>query len=230
MIVGTFQYMAPEQLEGKEADARTDIFAFGELLHEMTTGKPAFSGKSRASLIAAILTTEPPPITQLQPLTPLGLERVVKKCLAKDPDERWQSASDLASELKWMTEGGSQAAVPAPVVSKRSRREQVAWALAALALIANVVLAAIHFRGGAKPAPVVRSLIVPEEGTFPVLTGDFAGPPVLSPDGTFVAFVAARDQGAVLLWVRPLNSLHARALAGAGQFRLLERHLGQSRC
>src|ERR1700694_555614 len=88
MIVGTFQYMAPEQLEGKEADARTDIFAFGELIHEMVTGKPAFSGKSRASLIAAIRTTEPPPITQLQPLTPPALERVVKKCLAKDPDER----------------------------------------------------------------------------------------------------------------------------------------------
>jgi len=98
MIVGTFQYMAPEQLEGKEADARTDIFAFGELIYEMVTGKPAFSGKSRASLIAAILTTEPPPITQLQPITPVALEHVVKKCLAKDPDERWQSASDLASE------------------------------------------------------------------------------------------------------------------------------------
>ena len=115
MIVGTFQYMAPEQLEGKEADARTDIFAFGELIHETATGKPAFSGKSRASLIAAILTTEPPPITQLQPLTPLALERVVKKCLAKDPDERWQSASDLASELQWITttsQSGSTSAVP----------------------------------------------------------------------------------------------------------------------
>jgi serine/threonine protein kinase len=90
LIVGTFQYMAPEQLKGKEVDARTDIFAFGELIHEMATGKPAFSGKSRASLIAAILTTEPPAITQLQPLTPMALEQVVKKCLAKDPDERWQ--------------------------------------------------------------------------------------------------------------------------------------------
>lgn len=97
MIVGTFQYMAPEQLEDKEADARTDIFAFGELIHEMVTGKPPFSGKSRASLIAAILTAEPPPITQLQRITPVALEHVVKKCLAKDPDERWQSASDLAA-------------------------------------------------------------------------------------------------------------------------------------
>src|ERR1700716_2747029 len=94
-IIGTFQYMAPEQLEGKEADARADIFALGEVIYEMATGKPAFAAKSRASLIAAILTTEPPPITQLQPLTPPALERVVKKCLAKDPDDRWQSARDL---------------------------------------------------------------------------------------------------------------------------------------
>src|SRR6266446_10120566 len=107
MLVGTFQYLAPEQLEGKEADARTDIFALGELIHEMAAGKPAFGGHSRASLIAAILTTDPPPISQLHPLCPPGLERVVKKCLAKDPDARWQSASDLASELNWIGEGGS---------------------------------------------------------------------------------------------------------------------------
>src|ERR1700687_597739 len=142
MIVGTFQYMAPEQLEGKEADARTDIFAFGELIHEMVTGKPAFSGKSRASLIAAILTTEPPPITELQPLTTPALEHVVKKCLAKDPDERWQSASDLAIELKWMAEGGSQAGAPLPQVSTRKYSDRLAWAITAGALLAAVVLAA----------------------------------------------------------------------------------------
>src|SRR6266699_6376172 len=98
-IVGTFQYMAPEQLEGKEADARTDIFAVGEVIYEMATGKPAFSGKSRASLIAAILTAVPHSITQLQPMAPPALERVAQKCLTKDPEERWQSASDLSSEL-----------------------------------------------------------------------------------------------------------------------------------
>jgi eukaryotic-like serine/threonine-protein kinase len=216
MIIGTFQYMAPEQLEGKEADARTDIFAFGELIHEMVTGKPPFSGKSRASLIAAILTTHPPPVTQLQPLTPAGLERVVKKCLAKDPDERWQSASDLASELNWITEGGSQAGVSLPVLIRQKPRERVAWALAALALSAAAMLAAIHFRESAstKTVPVVRALISAEEGTFPILTGDYAGPAVLSPDGSVLAFAAAREQGAVFLWVRPLNALHARALAG----------------
>jgi serine/threonine protein kinase len=105
MLVGTFQYMAPEQLEGKEADARTDIFLLGESIYEMVTGKPPFSGKSRASLIATILMTDPQPMAALQPMTPASLERVVRKCLAKDPEERWQSASDLASELKWIKEG-----------------------------------------------------------------------------------------------------------------------------
>src|SRR5712675_2890597 len=111
-IVGTFQYRAPEQLEGKEADARTDIFALGEVIYEMATGKPAFAAKSRASLIAAILTSEPQPMTAWQAMTPPALERVVKKCLVKDPDERWQSASDLAAELHWIAESGSQAGVP----------------------------------------------------------------------------------------------------------------------
>src|SRR5262249_54940762 len=117
-IVGTFQYMAPEQLEGKEADARTDIFALGAVMYEMATAKTAFSAKSKASLIAAILTTEPPPITQVQPLTPLALERVVRKCMAKDPDDRWQNASDLSSELNWILESGSQAKLVAPSLTK----------------------------------------------------------------------------------------------------------------
>src|SRR5262245_11559318 len=109
-ILGTFQYMAPEQLEGKEADARTDVFALGNLLYEMATARPAFSGRSRASLISAILKDEPPPIATVQPMTPPGLERVVRTCLAKDPDDRWQSAHDVAAELKWIAEGLSQPA------------------------------------------------------------------------------------------------------------------------
>jgi predicted Ser/Thr protein kinase len=157
-IVGTFQYMAPEQLEGKEADARTDIFAFGEVIYEMATGRPAFTGKSRASLIAAILTSEPPPIAQLQPLSPPALERVVKKCLAKDPDGRWQSAADLASELNWILEGGSQAGIAAPVASKRKHRETMAWALAAVGLCVAAVVVGLYLRNSANPAGVVRSL------------------------------------------------------------------------
>src|ERR1700716_1640721 len=108
-IVGTLQYMAPEQLEGKEVDARTDIFAFGAVVYEMATGKRAFEGKSQASVIGAILRDDPPAVSSLRPMTPPALDRVVKRCLAKDPDDRWQSANDLANEVKWIAEGGAQA-------------------------------------------------------------------------------------------------------------------------
>jgi len=124
-IIGTFQYMAPEQLEGKEADARSDIFALGEVIYEMATGKPAFNGRSRASLIAAILTVDPPPISTMQPLAPPVLERIVKKCLAKDPDDRWQCARDLASELSWIAEGATAAGEAGRVPAGRRGLERV---------------------------------------------------------------------------------------------------------
>src|SRR5246500_4833856 len=108
-IVGTLQYMAPEQLEGKEVDARTDIFAFGVVVYEMATGKKAFEGKSQASVIGAILSSDPAPMISLQPMTPPALDHIVKRCFAKEADERWQSANDLTNELKWIAEGGSQA-------------------------------------------------------------------------------------------------------------------------
>src|SRR2546427_1632480 len=112
-ILGTLQYMAPEQLEGKEVDACTDIFAFGVVVYEMATGKKAFEGKSQASLIAAILEREPSAMSTLCPVSPPALDRAVKRCLAKDPDDRWQSVRDLSQELKWIAESGAQAAVPA---------------------------------------------------------------------------------------------------------------------
>src|SRR6202023_860470 len=108
-IVGTFQYMSPEQVEGKEVDARSDIFSFGSVLYEMFTGRPAFAGKSQLSVASAILEKEPEPINTLQPLTPPALDRTIRVCLAKDPEERWQSARDLLLELKWIAGGGSQA-------------------------------------------------------------------------------------------------------------------------
>src|SRR6266704_6972565 len=113
-IVGTLQYMAPEQLEGKEVDARTDIFAFGAVVYEMATRKRAFEGKSQASLIAAILQIDPPSMSSLQPMTPPALDRVVKKCLRKERDDRWQSARDVTDELKWIAQGGSSAGVSMP--------------------------------------------------------------------------------------------------------------------
>ena len=133
-IVGTFQYMAPEQLEGKEPDARADLFAFGAMLYEMATGQRAFKGKSQASLIAAILASEPPPISSLQPLTPLALDRVVAACLAKDPDERWQSAHDLLRELRWTQEAGEGSAGPS-VVPRHLRRERTGWVAVAIAAV-----------------------------------------------------------------------------------------------
>src|SRR3989304_3130079 len=108
-ILGTLQYMAPEQLEGKEADSRTDLFAFGAVVYEMLTGKRAFEGKSQASLIGAILKDDPQPMSELQPMTPPVLDRVIKKCLAKEPDRRWQSAGDLHDERKWIAGGGGTA-------------------------------------------------------------------------------------------------------------------------
>src|SRR5215471_1464837 len=131
-ILGTFQYMAPEQLEGRETDARTDIFAFGAVLYEMATGRKAFSGRSRASLIGAILKDEPPPISAIEPMTPPALDRVVKTCLAKDPEDRWQSAHDIKSELAWIAQAGSQAGIAAPIVASRKRRDRAAWILATL--------------------------------------------------------------------------------------------------
>jgi serine/threonine protein kinase len=106
VIIGTLEYMAPEQVEGKEVDFRTDIFAFGVVLYEMATGRKAFAGESRASLSSAILASEPPPISRIQPMTPPALDHVVQRCLAKDPDERWQNAGDITSELKWIAEAG----------------------------------------------------------------------------------------------------------------------------
>src|ERR1700676_3985639 len=131
MVVGTFQYMSPEQVEGKEVDGRSDIFSLGAVLYEMVTGNRAFEGRSQLSVASAILEKEPEPISAAKPMTPPALEYAVKKCLAKLPDERWQSASDLASQLKWIGETGSQAGVAGGVSAGRSRREAAAWLLAA---------------------------------------------------------------------------------------------------
>src|SRR5712692_7875865 len=120
-ILGTLQYMPPEQIEGKEADARTDIFAFGAVVFEMATGKRAFEGKSQASVISAIMSSDPPSMSSLQPMTPPALDRVVKRCLAKEADERWQSANDLTNELKWIAEGGSQVTLAPAAAAKGIR-------------------------------------------------------------------------------------------------------------
>src|SRR5713226_6978172 len=120
-IVGTLQYMAPEQLEGKEVDARTDIFAFGAVVYEMGTGKRTFEGKTQASVISAIMSSDPPPMSSLQPMTPPALDHLVKTCLAKERDERWQTAHDITKQMKWLAEGGSQGTVASPAAAKSIR-------------------------------------------------------------------------------------------------------------
>src|SRR5467141_1214606 len=141
-IVGTFQYMSPEQVEGKELDGRSDIFSLGAVLHEMVTGKRAFEGKSQLSVASAILEKEPEPISAAKPMTPPALEHAVKKCLAKIPDERWQSASDLADELKWITESGLQTLGASLSAETTKARERLAWLIAsglAVALIVTLI-------------------------------------------------------------------------------------------
>jgi dipeptidyl aminopeptidase/acylaminoacyl peptidase len=210
-ILGTFQYMAPEQLEGREADGRSDIFAFGAVLYEMATGRKAFEAKSQASLIAAILTAEPPSLSTIQPMTPPALDRVVRTCLAKDPDERWQSAHDVASELKWIAQGSQAGAPAAGGPSKRRERERIAWVIAAAGVVASLALAAALFqRSGAAPArPVRLSLTKPEKAPF-----DSFDHVSVSPDGRLVAFIARASGGKNSIWVRPLSSSAATPLGG----------------
>ncbi len=215
-IMGTLQYMAPEQLEGKEADARADIFAFGAVVYEMATGRMAFEGKSQASVIAKILEIDPPPISSLQPMTPPALERLVKTCLAKDPDERWQNASDLCRELKWIAEAGPQSAAgvgaaPTPAAIGARWRRALPWAVGAIAgaLIAGLMVWKVAAPARAPAANTMRFQI---PITSPLAQG--GGRFAISPDGRELAFAATGSDGASRLWVRPLDSLEARPLPG----------------
>jgi eukaryotic-like serine/threonine-protein kinase len=217
-ILGTLQYMAPEQVEGKEVDTQTDIFAFGAIVYEMATGKRAFEGKTQASLIAKILETDPPPISSLQPVTPPMLDRVVRKCLAKEPDKRWQAASDICDELKWIADGGSQVGL-APTAGRNGMR-----ALGRRGLIASVstlflvaVLASLT-TWNLKPAPAPTSQPVTRTAiTLPPgqqLAGLENGPAVaLSPDGTQLVYVA-RQGGTQQLYLRAMDSLETKPIPG----------------
>src|SRR5579859_2194031 len=213
-IVGTFQYMAPEQLEGKEADARSDIFSFGAVLYEMATARKAFEGKTTASVIATILKDNPPPITTLQPLAPPAVEQLIKTCLAKDPEDRRQTMHDVLLDLKWIAEGGSQAGIPAPVVAHRKNRERISWAATAVATIAALVLAYGYVARAPRPAPAIIARILSPAGVDFAISGNSAGPPVLSPDGQRLAFAGLNKSGKQSLWVQRLNSTVPQELAG----------------
>ena len=210
-VLGTWQYMAPEQLEGKEADARADIFAFGAVVYEIAAGRKTFEGDSHASVIAAILERDPPPLSSVQPDVPAALDRVVRKCLAKNPDARWQSAHDLADELKWIAEeyrrpmGGRGSASPEAVKPSRI------WRWAAALVVAAVAVGAVAWtlarRGVPIDQPIRRfSIRAPDSAE---LFGSFA----ISPDGRHVVYRASRNPGSSL-YVRPLDQLESRALPG----------------
>ena len=212
-ILGTFQYMAPEQLEGKEADARSDLFAFGAVLYEMATGEKAFAGKTQASLIGAILHTEPPPISSVQPLAPQGLDRVVKTCLAKDPEDRWQTAHDVKLQLRAIAETGPQANVTAAAVPIRRRAPTgLLWLTNAVTLAAAILLGIALFRAGRSEPPrvVLSSIDVPEKTSIAF----DSGAPLISPDGRKLALVLSGGGGRTGIWLRTLDGSVVRPLAG----------------
>jgi serine/threonine protein kinase len=201
-ITGTLQYMAPEQLQGKEADARSDIFAFGCVLYEMLSGAKAFGGSTAASVIASILEREPEPLKTTPPL-----DRVIKTCLAKDPDERFQAARDLKRDLIWAVHADAGVTV----------RPRASWAWIAAVAAPTLLLAALaflHFREKPPEMPVARSTILPPEKTsfrFDVAPN---GAPALSPDGRRMVFGGQSEDGVSRLWVRALDSMTAQPLSG----------------
>ena len=210
-MLGTYPYMAPEQLAGQEADARSDIFALGAIIHEMATGRRAFDGTTAATVIGAVLHADPPPVSTLQPQTPAGLDRIVARSLAKDPENRWQSAQDLALDLRWIIE---QPAAPATESRPRYARTPV---LIGSALLLVSLIAAAAWMMSRRPAPaedlsVRLTFSPPEDATLADLAT--AGPVTISPDGRRVAFIARGRDNKRLLWIRELESTDARPLPG----------------
>jgi Tol biopolymer transport system component/predicted Ser/Thr protein kinase len=204
VVLGTLPYMSPEQLEGEPGDARSDIFAFGAVLYEMVTGKRAFDGKSGVSLITQIMSADPAPMRQVQPVTPLAMERIVKRCLAKDPDKRWQNARDIGAALEWVTDE--------PAAKEAPRRLQ--WRRIIAALVLAMLIAAAGFFAAysliraPEISPVTFTVPPPPDGAFSGL-----GVPTISPDGSNIAFVATTSRVA-RVWIRSLGGLQARPVAG----------------
>jgi serine/threonine protein kinase len=205
-ILGTLQYMAPEQLEGREADPRTDIFALGAVIYEMATGQKAFEGKSQASLIAAILEREPPAISSARSAVMPTLDRIVATCLAKKPDERWQSAHDLLRELQWLKEGRE----PQHLTQRGSRTwSALPWALFAAASLALVALAVVHYRPQPTEARIIRFQV-----PLPTTGRTWEDIPAMSPDGRLVAFTHFNSDDKLGLWIHSLDKMTTRFIPG----------------
>ena len=202
-IVGTLQYMSPEQLQGGETDARSDLFAFGCVLYEMLTGKRAFDGASAASVIAAILERPAPSVAEV---APPALDHVLKRCLEKDREDRWQTVRDLRSELKWALSAIPEASAPA-----KSRFATTGWIAAGALVLALLGLSWIAYRHSTEAPPQLTRMSIAAPAGMAFYPSD--GNPALSPDGRHVAYVAVQGDKRQL-WVRDMDSLEARLIAG----------------
>ncbi len=213
-VIGTIQYMSPEQIEGKEADARSDIFAFGAVLYEMVMGKRPFSGKSQISLASSILEKDPDPITSVNTTTPPAFEHVVTTCLQKNPDDRYLAAHDIKLELQWIAADRSVVVAPQKeTLQGTAPRQRVVWAAAVIIAIALGVAAGIFINRPVQPQAIRTVIDAPPKAALN-LVGDSAGPPVLSPDGASLALAATGADGKSMLWVRPMNLVEAHLLPG----------------
>jgi len=222
MVVGTYQYMAPEVLAGGEADARSDIFALGALLYEMVAGQSAFGGQTQATVVASILKEEVRPLSVILPEAPLALSRLVERCLTKDPEKRWQSAADLAMELDWIASGGgaqaepSKAMISAAEEDSRGGSARLAWALAGVFAVAAIFLGFGFLRSPDSDLGTrgqIRFEVPAPEGSYLRTMYESAAPPAVSPDGRSIVFGVTGSQGGDRLWIRPLDG-PARSLPG----------------
>ena len=213
-IIGTFQYMSPEQLEGKETDARSDVWAFGCVLYEMATGKRAFDGKSQASLITSIMGSQPEPISHVTPMTPPAMERMVSAMLAKDPADRVQSAHDVKLQLQWIAEGGSATGLPAAPAQRARKTSWLPWTIAAVALAGAAAFALLGRNGGTVVEHPVHAAITPPPGVLFSSSTDSPLPLAVSHDGTKIAFCARTGEGPDMLWIRSVDKNDAREIPG----------------
>jgi serine/threonine protein kinase len=213
-VVGTFQYMAPEVLQGAEADARSDIFSFGCVLYEMITGRRAFEGKSQFSVLGAVLDHEPEHVSAFRPTSPPRLDETVRRCLAKNPDQRYGCMHDVRIQLEALAESAPAAEAQPETAKAAASSPRLAWLIAGLAALIALSVCAAYFLHAPNLPSVVQSSILPPQGTAFITMLPSSGPPAFSPDGARLAFSARDDKGKVLLYVRPLTSLTAKALTG----------------
>src|SRR5215472_10455732 len=213
-VLGTVQYMSPEQIEGKEADARSDIFSFGAVLYELATGKRAFQGKSQLKVASAILEDDPQPASAIQPNIAPALNHVIDTCLAKDPENRFQSAADVKLQLKWAAQnaGPAKASIPDFPLWRRL----LSRSLTAIAIVLAIVLGWLYYQTRVQPQYSTHAfLLPPDKSSYNFLGSSAAGPVVISPDGRRIAFAASKEgTSQSILWVQPLNSATAQAMSG----------------